>query len=685
MGNVRIYELAKDLGITSKVLLEELQKQGIELKSHMSAIDTETADLVLEVLGENKGKKQEDKEDKQGKQEKQGTPRSKPVQIVAESQPSLAVSIAEAPKQTPQVVTEKIVLSEPITTKELAEKLDAKTTDVLKKLLELGIVANINQILDVEVAVQLIKKFGKIAEVSSLELEQKQEESESEAEMLLRAPVVTVMGHVDHGKTSLLDAIRQTNVIDQEAGSITQHIGAYEVELKKGRITFLDTPGHEAFTAMRARGAQVTDTVILVVAADDGVMPQTREAIAHAEAAGVPIVVAINKIDKPNANPDKVKKQLMELNRVPEEWGGETIFVEVSAKKRMGIEELLEMILLQAEILELKANPNRPAKGTILEAKLDKGRGPVATVLVQKGTLRVGDAFVTGLHYGKVRAMFNYRGSKINEAGPACPAEVLGISGVPQPGDSFIVLSDERKARQISLARIQKQLQEGRTKTAKVSLDDLFSRIKEGSVKELNIVLKADVLGSVQALVDTLEKLGTNEVRVRVIQHAVGGISEMDVTLASASNAIIIGFNVRPTPKAQELAEREGVDMRLYRVIYDIIDDIKAAMEGLLEPKYKEVILGRAEVREVFHILKLGNVAGCLVSEGVITRNSDSRIIRDSVVVYEGKVASLRRFKEDTREVSAGYECGIGLDKYGDLKKGDIIETYKLEQIARKL
>lgn len=685
MGNVRIYELAKDLGVSSKVLLEELQKQGIEIKSHMSAIDTETAELVLEVLGEVKARNREEDGDKQAKKEKLLLQEPKEGPFVEQSHPSPAVTVAEVPKPLKAESAEKIVLSEPITTKELAEKLEEKTTDVLKRLLELGIVANINQILDMEVAVQLIKKFGKLGEVAPLELDQKLEKYEAEGEMLPRAPVVTVMGHVDHGKTSLLDAIRQTNVIDHEAGSITQHIGAYEVELKKGKICFLDTPGHEAFTAMRARGAQVTDIVVLVVAADDGVMPQTREAIAHAEAAKVPIVVAINKIDKANANPDKVKKQLMELQLVPEEWGGETIFVEVSAKKRTGIEDLLEMILLQAEVLELKTNPNRPAKGTILEAKLDKGRGPVATVLVQKGTLKVGDAFVTGLHYGKVRAMFNYRGQKLIKAGPSCPAEVLGISGVPQPGDSFVVMSDERKARQISVVRFQKQLQEGRTKTAKVSLEDLFSRIKEGSVKELNIILKADVLGSVQALVDTLEKLRTNEVRVKVIQHAVGGISEMDITLASASNAIIIGFNVRPAPKAQELAEREGVDIRLYRVIYDIIDDIKAAMEGLLEPKFKEVVLGRAEVREVYHILKVGNVAGCYVTEGVITRNSDVRVIRDSVVVYEGKVASLRRFKEDAREVTATYECGIALDKYGDLKAGDIFETYKLEQIARKL
>jgi translation initiation factor IF-2 len=493
------------------------------------------------------------------------------------------------------------------------------------------------------------------------------------------------MGHVDHGKTSLLDAIREANVQATESGGITQHIGAYEVETDKGKVVFLDTPGHEAFTAMRARGAQVTDIVVLVVAANDGVMPQTREAISHAKAAGVPIVVAINKIDLPDANPDRVKQQLSDLDLIPEEWGGHTIFVEVSAKQKLGLEELLEMILLQAEILELQTSPRQIAKGTIIEARLDKTKGPVATVLIQKGTLHLGDAYVAGMHYGRVRAMLDFRGQKRHTAGPSTPIEVLGFSDVPAAGDIFTVVEDERKARQISSIRQEKQRTRQFAQTSRVTLEDLYQRITAGEVKDLNLIIKADVQGSVQALWDSISKLESERVRLRLIHGATGGITESDIMLASASNAIVIGFNVRPTPKATELATQEQVDVRLYTVIYEAISDVKKAMVGLLEPTYTEKILGRAEVRALFHITRVGTIAGCYVQEGVIRRNASIRVIRDSVVVHEGRVASLRRVKEDAEEVAAGFECGIGLGRYQDVKEGDILETFVLEEIAPHL
>jgi translation initiation factor IF-2 len=474
-------------------------------------------------------------------------------------------------------------------------------------------------------------------------------------------------------------------VTQSEAGGITQHIGAYAVNTTRGKVVFLDTPGHEAFTAMRARGAQATDIVVLVVAADDGVMPQTLEAITHARAANVPIVVAINKIDLPDANPERVKQQLAEHGLIPEQWGGETIYVEVSAKRKLNIDALLEMILLQAEILDLQANPARRGQGVVIEAKLDKARGPVATLLVQNGTVRGGDAFVVGTHYGRIRALLNDRGEKIHEAGPATPVEVIGLSGVPQAGDLFQVVVDEKKARQIATVRQQRQREEHIQRTARVTLEDLYRQIKEGEVKELNVLLKADVQGSVQAVRDTLEKLSTAEVRLRVIQGAVGGITESDVMLASASNAIIIGFNVRPTPKARELAEREIVDIRLYTIIYDLVADVRAALEGLLEPEVAEHIMGRAEVRETFNIPRVGVIAGCYVSEGTITRNAECRLLRDNVVVYQGRIASLRRFKEDVHEVSSGYECGIALERFSDLKQGDVIEPFVREKVSRKL
>lgn len=587
-----------------------------------------------------------------------------------------------APAPTKRVIK----MAEVISVGELAKRMGIKASEIIKRLMDLGIVATINQYIDIDAATLVAGEFGYEVEGTGLQVDDLIGEVEDRPEDLRpRPPVVTVMGHVDHGKTSLLDAIRKTNVTSGEAGGITQHIGAYHVHLEKGDITFLDTPGHEAFTAMRARGARVTDIVVLVVAADDGVMPQTVEAINHARAAKVPIVVAINKIDLPNANPDRVKQALTEYGLVPEEWGGDTIFVEVSAKKGIGIKDLLEYILLQAEVLELKANPNKPAKGVIIESKLERGRGPVATVLVQEGTLMVGDVCVAGVHSGRVRGLINEKGERVKEAGPSIPVEVLGLSGVPEAGDSFNVVKDEAVAKKIVELRLAKQKEKELAKTSKVSLKDLYEKIERGDIKELNVIVKGDVQGSVEAVVEALKKLSTDRVKVQVIHSGIGGVSENDVMLASASNAIIIGFNVRAEVKARNLAEREGVDLRFYSIIYDLVDDVKKAMEGLLEPTYKEEFLGMAEVRQVFNIPKVGVVAGCYVTKGKITRNSNVRIIRDNIVVYDGKVASLKRFKEDVREVASGYECGVAIENYRDIKVGDVIEAYTLEKVATKL
>lgn len=678
MGGIRIYTLAKELKVDSKKLIQELERQGIQVKSHMSTIDQETADLILEIFGEPKEKPREPLP-------RGGDGVGRPMETV-----EMAI-IALAPAPTPvsaPALARKIKVSETVTVKELAEKLNCKAKDLIRDLMGIGVISHINQILNPEIAANLAKKYGYVAEIVSVYsdelLEEEEEESSRKEALEFKSPVVTVMGHVDHGKTSLLDAIRQTNVMGKEMGGITQHIGAYEVEVNKGKIVFLDTPGHEAFAAMRARGAKVTDIVVLVVAADDGVMPQTREAIAHARAANVPIVVAVNKIDKPNANPDKVKRDLADLGLNPEDWGGETIYVEVSAKKRIGIEELLEMILLQAEVLELKANRKKWARGVIIEARLDKARGPVATVLIQEGTLRVGDPFVAGVQYGKVRAMINSKGKKVKEVGPATPAEVLGLSGVPQAGDTFLVVSEDKRARQIGTIRLQKQREDDLSKVSRITLSDLFKQIQKGAVKELNLVIKADVQGSAEALSQSLEKLSTEEVKLKVVHSAVGGITETDVLLASAANAVIIGFNVRPAPKAQELVEVESVDLRLYNVIYDVIADIKAAMEGMLEPTYREKILGRVEVRALFHIPKVGVVAGGYVTDGNVPRSAEIRVIRDNIVIHQGRLSSLRRFKEDVSEVHSGYECGIGIDRFSDLKEGDIIEAFLMEKVARK-
>ncbi|WP_447978171.1 translation initiation factor IF-2 [Candidatus Nitrospira bockiana] len=595
--------------------------------------------------------------------------------------------VAEITKPRKKIIR----LSAGLTVKDFAEMVGQRPGDVIRKLMEMGQMLTLNQPINPDAAVLIAEGLGMKAEVAvekqGEDLLQDVVESAEQEDLELRPPVVTIMGHVDHGKTSLLDAIRQTHVTEQEAGGITQHIGAYVVQTNGKRITFLDTPGHEAFTAMRARGAKVTDIVILVVAADDGVMPQTVEAIAHATAANVPIIVAINKIDKPGANPDRVKHALAEHNLIPEQWGGQTIFVEVSAKQKTGLDTLLEMILLQAEVLELKANPKRLAKGTVIEAKLERGRGPVATVLVQSGTLRVGDAFVVGTFSGRVRALISDTGGKLTEAGPSVPVEVIGLPGVPSAGDQFVAVADERVARQVAEDRLQKQrAAELAAGGGRVTLDDLYTRIKEGDVKELALVIKADVQGSAEALSDAVQKLSTPAVKLRVIHSGVGGITETDVLLASASRAIIIGFNVRPEPKASALAEREGVDVRLYTIIYDAIGDIKAAMEGLLEPTLKERVLGRAEVRQVFNIPKAGTIAGCYVIDGTITRASAGvRVIRDHVVIYEGKIGSLRRFKDDVREVQQGYECGIAVENFSDVKPGDILEAYTVDKVATKL
>ena len=576
------------------------------------------------------------------------------------------------------------------TVKEFAELIGLRPADIVRKLMEMGQMLTFNQPMNLEAALMFAEEHGVKIEVAvekaGEDLLQDVVETGGEEQLEPRPPVVTIMGHVDHGKTSLLDAIRQTKVAEGEAGGITQHIGAYTVPVRGKQVTFLDTPGHEAFTAMRSRGAKVTDIVILVVAADDGVMPQTIEAINHARAAGVPLIVAINKIDKPGANADRVKNALSEHGLISEAWGGDTIMVEVSAKQKTGLDTLLEMILLQSEVLELQADPHRQAKGAVVEAKLERGRGPVATVLVQSGTLKVGDVFVVGTFSGRVRALLNDRGAKTMQAGPSIPVEVIGLPGVPSAGDVFQVVSDERVAREIAEERAHKQRAADLAGPAKVSLDDLFAKIQEGSVKELAIVIKADVQGSSEALTGAVEKLTTAAVKLRVIHNGVGGITESDVLLAAASRAIIIGFNIRPEPKAAALAEQQGVDVRLYTIIYDAIADIKAAMEGLLEPTLKERTLGRAEVRQVFTIPKAGVVAGSYVIDGTISRASAGiRIIRDNVVVYQGKLGSLRRFKDDVREVQQGYECGLSIESFNDIKAGDIVEAYAIDKIAAKL
>ncbi|MEA5007935.1 translation initiation factor IF-2 [Clostridium tyrobutyricum] len=685
MSKIRIYELAKELNISSKGLIELLSEEfSIAVKNHMSVIEEEDANLIKEFLSDKAENAEDDKNIESAVDENNDSNNKS-------NKNNKKSKSKNIPKDKESEEEEKIIeIDDTITVKELSEKIGKSSTEVIKQLIFMGVMAAINQEIDFSTAEKLAEKFDVIVVKKEKNIDkeiseqQEEEEIESEDNLQKRPPVVTVMGHVDHGKTSLLDAIRKSKVTSHEAGGITQHIGAYTVTINGEKITFLDTPGHEAFTAMRARGAQITDIVILVVAADDGIMPQTEEAINHCKAANVPIVVAINKIDRPGANIDKVKQELTEYGLVPEDWGGDIICVPVSAHTKEGIDTLLEMVLLTAEVQELKANSNRNARGAVIEAKLDKGRGAVATLLVQNGTLNVGDSIIVGTTYGRIRAMFDDKGKKIKSAGPSIPVEILGLSEVPQAGDKFNEVKDEKTARELADGRKQKVREEYLQSTHKVSLEDLYNQIKEGKVKELNIIVKADVQGSIEALKQSLQKLSTDEVKVRVIHGAVGAITETDISLASASNAIIIGFNVRPDVNAEKAAEREAVDMKTYRVIYTAIDDIKAAMLGMLEPDYKENVIGKAEIRRTYKISSIGTIAGCYVLDGKITRNSSVRIIRDGIVVFESELASLKRFKDDVKEVAQGYECGLSIEKFNDIKEGDIVEAYVMEEIKKK-
>ncbi|GAB4234256.1 MAG: hypothetical protein Kow00109_07210 [Acidobacteriota bacterium] len=596
-----------------------------------------------------------------------------------EPAPAAAAAVAAGPRE--------VYFGEKVSVKGFSETTGIKSSDVIRALMEMGVMATVNQLLDNETIEKLCKKFDIVPRFATFEEIAARAETVAEApeDLHPRAPVVTIMGHVDHGKTTLLDYIRKSRIAESEAGGITQHIGAYHVETNGKRIVFIDTPGHEAFTRMRARGAQATDIVVLVVAADDGVMPQTLEAIDHARAANVPIIVAVNKIDKPGAQPDRVKQQLSEHGLIPEDWGGDTVMVDVSAKTGENVDLLLEMILLVAEMLELKANPNRSASGVVLEARIDRGRGPVATLLVQNGTLRVGDNFIAGTAWGRVRAMFDDRGNSLEEAGPSSAVEILGLQGVPQAGDVFQVVDDAAKAKEMAEYRLEQLRQEELARTSRMRLDDLYAQLRAGEVKELPIVLKADTQGSVEVLEDALNRLSTDRVRIEVIHKGVGAITESDVLLASASNAIIVGFNVRPDAAARNAAEQERVEIRLYTVIYDVANEIRQAMEGLLAPTVTEKILGRAEVRETFRVPKVGTVAGCYVTEGALSRNALVRLLRDNVVVYEGKVGSLKRFKDDVNEVRSGYECGLSIANFNDIKVGDVIEAFVREEVAAQL
>ncbi|MBU6135678.1 translation initiation factor IF-2 [Clostridium tertium] len=679
MSKIRVYELAKELQISSKELIELLMNEfSVDVKNHMSVIEDEDAELIKELIGET------------------GSASDKT--IVDEYEEILAEEVNNQAKKRKKKKSEEAVeavgeggsgvveIGETITVKELAEKLGKPTADVIKTLIFTGVMAAINQEIDFATAEKVCEKYEclVVKKEEKEELEVVEEEEVVEENLVKRPPIVTVMGHVDHGKTSLLDAIRKANVTAHEAGGITQHIGAYTVNLNGEKLTFLDTPGHEAFTAMRARGAQVTDVVILVVAADDGIMPQTKEAISHCKAAEVPMIVAINKIDRPGANIDRVKQELTEYELVAEDWGGDTICVPVSAKTGENLEQLLEMVLLTSEMGELKADPKRKAKGTVIEAKLDKGRGAVATLLIQNGTLHVGDSILVGSTYGRIRAMFDDKGKSIKAAGPSIPVEILGLSEVPSAGDRFTVVKDEKTARNMAETRKQKIKDESFHSANRVSLEDLYNQIQEGTVKELGIIVKADVQGSVQAIKQSLEKLSTEDVKVRVIHGGVGAITETDVTLATASNALLIGFNVRPDSNATVIADKEGVEIKTYRIIYDAIEDVKSAMIGMLDPEYKEVVNGKAEVRMVYKISNIGTIAGCYVTDGKIIRNSEVRVIRDGIVIFESTLASLKRFKDDAKEVNTGYECGLSVEKFNDLKEGDVIESFSMQAIERK-
>ncbi|MBE2906677.1 translation initiation factor IF-2 [Anoxybacillus flavithermus] len=727
MSKMRVYEYAKKHNVSSKDVIHKLKEMNIDVSNHMTMIEADVVKMLdrsFKPTQEQERKQQMTKEEKKQPAKKpvleqfeedddtviqKKVPIKKPVvknregkkhDLQIQQKEKKIFNNKKNKKQKPQPAPQpevqkkkekelpkKITFEGSLTVAELAKKLGKEPSEIIKKLFMLGIIATINKDLDKDAIELICSDYG-------VEVEEKVTIDETEFEtieivdnpedLVERPPVVTIMGHVDHGKTTLLDSIRQTKVTEQEAGGITQHIGAYQVVVNGKKITFLDTPGHEAFTTMRARGAQVTDIVILVVAADDGVMPQTVEAINHAKAAKVPIIVAVNKIDKPTANPDRVMQELMEYELVPEEWGGDTIYCKLSALTGEGIDNLLEMILLVSEMEELKANPNRRATGTVIEAKLDKGRGPVATLLVQSGTLRVGDPIVVGYTYGRVRAMTNDLGRRVKEAGPSTPVEITGLNEVPQAGDRFMVFEDEKKARQIGEARAQKQIAQQRSVKARVSLDDLFEKIKQGEMKELNIIVKADVQGSVEALVAALQKIEVEGVRVKIIHSGVGAVTEYDIMLASASNAIVIGFNVRPDANAKRVAEAEKVDIRLHRIIYKVIEEIEAAMKGMLDPEYEEKVIGQAEVRQTFKVSKVGTIAGCYVTDGKITRDSSVRLIRQGIVVYAGQIDTLKRYKDDVKEVAQGYECGITIKNFNDIKEGDVIEAYVMQEVVRK-
>lgn len=679
MQKTRVYKIAQELNMTSKELIEKLEELDIKVTNHMSSLSMEEAEVIIELLGD----KREEKEENMTKTEVEDI---KHIETVKE-QPKQEIEPEEMDFEEEEAYdSNAIIIGDTIVVGDLAKKLDIAASEVIMKLIKLGIMANINQEIKFETAEKIALDYDIL-----LEREEKEEEAadiiieEDEAEDLKpRPPIVTVMGHVDHGKTSLLDSIRNTRVTDREAGGITQHIGASEVTVNGKKVVFLDTPGHEAFTEMRSRGAKVTDIAILVVAADDGIMPQTVEAINHSKAAGVPIIIAINKIDKPSANIERVRQELSEKGLLVEEWGGDVIDVPVSAKTGENIDTLLEMVLLVAEMEELKANPDRNAVGTVIESNLDKGRGPVATVIISNGTLKVGDPIVAGSSYGKVRAMINDKGKRIKKAPPSTPVEILGLNEVPNAGDQFVVLASDKAARTIAEKRKEKIRDEQMKASSKISLEDLFEKMQHGELKELNIIVKADVQGSVEAVRQSIEKLTNEEVSVRVIHGGVGAITESDIMLASASNAIVIGFNVRPSTGANTLVEREKVDMRTYRIIYEAIEDIEKAMKGMLDPEYVEEELGKAEIRLPFKVPNAGMVAGSYVISGKILRNAKARLVRDGIVVYDGTIDSLRRFKDDVKEVATGYECGIGLTNFNDIKEGDIIEAYVIKEVERK-
>lgn len=705
MGRMRIYEYAKKNNVTSKEVIDQLIKMNIEVSNHMSSITAETRYELDKTF--NKSKHTENKQEKQKigtnnsapankqnsdkKQNNQSKQKHQPKQKAKQHKKNqknkkTKKNVSEQKVKTEQETPKHIVYSETLTVNDLAEKLHKDVSEIIKKLMFLGIMATKNQDLDDDAVELICSDYGVTVEkeiiLEDTDFEKYRKEDE-EKDLQERPAVVTIMGHVDHGKTTLLDSIRHTKVTAGEAGGITQHIGAYQAESSGKKITFLDTPGHEAFTSMRSRGAEVTDIAILVVAADDGVMPQTVEAINHAKAAEVPIIIAVNKMDKETANPDRVMQELTEYELIPEDWGGDTIFVPISAIKGEGIDDLLEMILLVAEMEELKANPNKPAFGTVIDAQLDKGRGAVASLLVQDGTLSVGDSIVVGNTYGRVRAMVSDVGQRIEKAAPSTPVEITGLNAVPQAGDQFLVFEDEKKARQIGETRQQQHIVESRGSQTKISLDDLFEQIKQGEMKDLNVIIKADVQGSAEALAASLRKIEVENVNINIIHSGVGAITESDIILASASNAVVIGFNVRPDVNAQKAAESEKVDVRLHRVIYKAIEEMEAAMKGLLDPEYEEKVIGQAEVRETFKVSKIGTIAGSYVTDGKITRNSNVRLIRNGVVLYEGEILALKRFKDDVREVVQNYECGITIKDFNDIKTGDIIEAFIMEEIDR--